>query len=65
MSVVEYLKTKGIEIPKGSVSMAWFDKNDLPMIVECACCGMTMCSLSAYLDDDMMTYCGDCKNSFE
>ena len=65
MSVVEYLKTKGIEIPKGSVSMAWFNKNDLPMIVECACCGMTMCSLSAYLYDDMMTYCEDCKNSFE
>lgn len=62
MSVVEYLKNKGIEIPKGSVPMAWFDKNDLPVIVECNCCGMTMCSLSAYLDKDMFTYCGDCAN---
>ena len=62
MSVVEYLKNKGVEIPKGSIPMAWFDKNDLPVIVECTCCGMTMCSLNAYLDDEMFTYCSNCAN---
>ena len=50
----------GIEMPKGDVDASWFAEQGLPMIVECACCQMTMAVPNAYIDDEGYTYCSGC-----
>ena len=58
---VTYIKEEmGIEMPKGNVSGEWFYQNHIVMVVRCCCCGMTMASPSAWIDDDGYTYCSDC-----
>lgn len=58
----EWLKEQyGINLPKGNINGEWFVENGLPIVVRCSCCGMTMASPSAYVDDDGYTYCADCK----
>ena len=60
-SFYDYVRNdRKIEIPKGNISGAWFFENHLPMIVECCCCGMTMASPSAWIDEEGYTYCSDC-----
>lgn len=57
----QWLKVKrNIEMPKGSVPAAWFAEQDLPMIVMCSCCEMTMALPNAYINDEGYTYCSDC-----
>ena len=57
----EWLKEQyGINLPKGNINGEWFIENGLPIVVRCSCCGMTMASPSAYVDDDGYTYCVDC-----
>lgn len=59
----DYIKhAMGLEMPKGNVPGSWFFENGLPMIVQCSCCGMSMASPSAWVDDDGYVYCPDCAN---
>lgn len=61
-SFSEWIKAnRGIKMPKGNISGAWFAEHDLPMIVECKCCTMTMALPSAFIDNEGYTYCADCK----
>ena len=50
----------GIEMPKGEIPGSWFEENDLPMIVQCTCCGMTMALPSAMVSDEGEIFCSDC-----
>lgn len=52
-----------VEVPKGNISGEWFVKNGICMVVRCSCCGMTMASPSAWIDDEGYTYCSDCAES--
>lgn len=57
----QFVETKmKIEMPVGNISGAWFSENGIPMVVACTCCGMTMASPSAWIDDKGYTYCGMC-----
>lgn len=57
----QWLKDKyNEEMPKGTVNAEWFFERGLPMIVECACCEMTMALPSALIDDNGKVYCSDC-----
>ena len=49
-----------LTMPEGSIPSAWFSENHIPMVVACCCCGMTMASPSAWIDDEGYTYCGEC-----
>ena len=53
----------GIEIPAGEVNGTWFAENNIPMVVECTDCGMTMIVFSAYTDDNGQLYCENCAES--
>ncbi len=50
----------GVEMPKGEIPGKWFTENDLPMIVECTECGMTMALPSALVSPDGHCYCHSC-----
>ena len=50
----------GVEMPKGEISGEWFAENDLPMVVQCTECGMTMILPSALIDDEGCCYCAGC-----
>ena len=62
VSFFDFVRNQGIEVPKGNISGAWFHENGFPMVVACSCCGMTMASPSAWIDDEGYTYCTDCAN---
>ena len=49
-----------IKVPRGNISGAWFAENGLSMVVACSCCGMTMASPSAWVDDQGFAYCSEC-----
>lgn len=49
-----------IEMPENIIPGTWFSEHGLPMVVACTCCGMTMSSPSAMIDDDGSCYCGGC-----
>lgn len=56
-----YIKdTFNLKMPEGDIPGSWFYDNGLPMVVACTCCGMTMCSVSALIDDDGDCYCSSC-----
>ena len=38
----------------------WFSQRDLPIIVQCRCCDMTMALPCALIDDDGYVYCSSC-----
>lgn len=66
ISFYEYLKKRNIKLPEGSsIPGSWFGENGIAMIVECTCCGMTMASPSAFIDEDGHTYCADCAGAEE
>lgn len=48
------------EMPDGLIPESWFDEHNLPMIVQCKCCMMTMALPNAFIDDEGYTYCSDC-----
>lgn len=52
------------DLPAGSINGEWFAKHDLPMIVECTCCGSTMALPSALISDDDYVYCSTCGGDF-
>ena len=54
------LENFNLEMPYPEVPGNWFSENGLPMIVSCTCCGMTMASPSAWLDEDGHCYCSGC-----
>ena len=61
MTAREWLKVEyGIDMPEGNINGAWFAVNNLPMIVECTCCGSTMALPSAMIDDNDIVYCTAC-----
>lgn len=49
-----------IEMPNGDISGEWFAENNLPMIVKCTCCEMTMALPSAMIDNEGEIFCPDC-----
>lgn len=49
-----------ISMPDGDINASWFFEHNLPMIVECSCCGMTMALPNAMLDDEGNIYCHNC-----
>lgn len=57
----DYVRTElHTSIPEGDIPGSWFVENDIPMVVDCSCCEMTMASPSAWVDDEGYTYCADC-----
>lgn len=57
----EFIKERyNITMPHGNISGAWFSENGFPMVVQCTCCGMTMASPSALIDDEGYTFCTTC-----
>jgi len=59
-TVNEWLRENGCgEIP-AKADGKWFAKHNLPMIIACKCCGMTMAMPNALVDDKGYTYCRDC-----
>lgn len=55
----------GIEVPHDSIPGTWFSENGIPMVVSCSCCGMTMASPSALIDEDGCCYCSSCGGTTE
>ena len=61
MSFKDYVSQHfNLTMPEGTIPGSWFSENHIPMVVACCCCGMTMASPSAWIDDDGYTYCGEC-----
>lgn len=57
----EYLLEKrNLEIPNEYVSGEWFAEHNLPMVVTCKCCDMSMILFSALVDEDGYCYCSCC-----
>ena len=57
----EWLKVEcELDMPEGNINGAWFAVNNLPMIVECACCGSTMALPFATVDGNGNVYCTSC-----
>lgn len=50
----------GVEMPKGRIDGEWFVEHNLPMIVQCTCCQMTMALPSAMINDDGTIFCHSC-----
>ena len=50
----------GIKMPEGEILGSWFKENNLPMIVQCTCCGMTMALPSAMVSDEGEIFCSGC-----
>lgn len=66
ISFRKYVENKmKIEMPRGNISGEWFYNNNLPIVVECCCCGMTMASPSAWIDEEGYVYCGTCSDMEE
>ena len=63
-TIRNFLAENDITMPEGTINGAWFAEHDLPMIVSCTCCGMTMALPSAYVDEDGYTYCSGCADAF-
>lgn len=55
----------GVEVPNGNIPGSWFSENGIPMVVSCTCCGMTMASPSALIDEDGCCYCSSCGDTTE
>ena len=49
-----------IEMPNGNIGGEWFANNNLPMIVQCTCCEMTMALPSAMINDAGIIFCQNC-----
>ena len=64
-SFYEYVRARGIEIPKGNIPGEWFAKHGYPMIVRWSCCEMTMAIPSCFVDDEGYTFCSDCADVSE
>lgn len=49
----------------GIVNGTWFGARGIPMIVCCTCCGMTMATPSAFVNEEGETFCEDCASGSE
>ena len=49
-----------IEMPSGKISGEWFMENNLPMIVKCTCCEMSMALPSAMINNEGEIFCPGC-----
>ena len=49
-----------IEMPEGDINGEWFTENNLPMIVHCTCCEMTMALPSAMINNEGEIFCQNC-----
>ena len=57
----EYVEQRlHLKVPEHDIPGTWFHENNLPMIVRCSCCDMTMALPSALIDDDDYVYCPNC-----
>ena len=54
-----------LELPKGNINGSWFAQHNLPMVVECKCCAMTMALPSGYVDGKGSVYCAECAKGDE
>jgi hypothetical protein len=69
MTLKEYLEAHGRKYPEpdgedGSISMAAFDAEHLPMVVACTNCSMTMaCRSDLPVDDNGHIYCYECADA--
>ena len=51
----------GINVPKNEIiKVDWFEENNLPMVVSCACCGETMLLFSGAVDEEENNFCQSC-----
>lgn len=50
----------GHEPPHRNIPYEWFAERNLPMIIECTCCGSTMALPNAYIDENEYTFCPSC-----
>ena len=46
--------------PEGSINGNWFYSHDLPMVIQCTNCGMTMALPSALVNKEGNCYCSEC-----
>lgn len=60
ISFRQYVESQNIKMPHGNIPGSWFMENNLPMVLRCSCCDMTMASPSVWIDDEGYVYCGDC-----
>ena len=66
ISFREYVETKmNLKMPHGNIPGGWFYDNQLPMVVRCCCCDMSMASPSAWIDEQGYTYCAECADVSE
>lgn len=49
-----------IEMPSDTINVEWFANNNLPMIVRCTCCEMSMALPSAMVNDEGEIFCPSC-----
>ena len=59
------LEEMGIEMPEGEIPESWFKKNNLPMEIYCACCGVKMELPLAMVEDGGLVFCKKCEKSLE
>ena len=59
-TIKNFLAETDIIMPEGTINGGWFAEHDLPMIVSCTCCGMTMALPSAMVDDEGKIFCDSC-----
>lgn len=63
-SFFDWCAEQGIEVPEHEINGSWFSEHGLPMIVQCTCCGMTMATPSAMLNDDGECFCAECAEEY-
>ncbi len=64
----KWLMEKGITLQRnedGCIPASEFDKHNLPMVVACTNCTMTMPIFSCWIDEEDFTFCGDCCGGVE
>ena len=53
-------KRFNVKMPEGNIPGNWFTENNLPMVVKCSCCEMSMASPCAWIDNDGYVFCTEC-----
>lgn len=62
---MDYARNRWNDIPEGNIPASWFAYHDLPIMVRCSCCEMSMVLPSAWVDDNGYTFCRDCADVSE
>lgn len=53
------------EFPEGDINGSWFVEHNIPMVVQCTCCDMTLCVVNAHIDNYGNTFCGSCSEYYD